>query len=794
MGVFARRASGFARRKITTEPRVSRLIRCPKQALFSRETCKSQAEAAIFSLYETRPCIGAIALDDEQSLGFASVGVSARIRVVLSTDNFPPFRRVSGGKTRIRVATTDAKTFPPQCVSARNHSNVTWAWRRPKTLAGTAVHILGLVRGLQQTMTFSRVPSALLEWVSESAKNGHGPALTLSVGDSARTSVVLSTNESPLVRWESAASVSHPVYDCTSHKLPDLKPKHGAQPMYTDPIQWSRVRNRLLGGESLRSVSLSEHIARPTLRRILATAEPTNFPRSTTRRSPAIELYMADLERLFDESVRAMPGVPLAASQLHRQLEALGCPSSYRVVLYHVHRLHRQRMAVAVPNVWNRAEKLGDHEAARLLRQLIQPRRRFVLTDKVLEQHLTRLRAGSGGNIEPSGMSSWGRWLAGIERSTKDSTTQPADSPRRLLMEGLRTASRTLRKRVLCVLAYEDGFSIRLISQMTDVSRNSIRRYRDDFLEGGCSQLLLAYKARARKADDQAVKDAVFTLLHEPPSLSGINRTTWKMADVRAVLATRGFVLGADAIRAVIRAAGFRWKSAKVVLTSHDPEYRKKLAHIQDILASLGPEERFFSIDEFGPFAIKMKAGRALSPPDVQPTVPQWQKSKGRLILTAALELSTNQVTHFYSEAKNTKEMIRMATVLVEQYRSLSKLYISWDAASWHLSKELTEYVSGHNEAAAQNGEPELELAPLPASAQFLNVIESVFSGMARSIIHCSDYESKASAQVAMDQYFKERNEHFLAHPQRAGKKIWGKERVAADFCVSNNCKDPAFR
>jgi len=36
---------------------------------------------------------------------------------------------------------------------------------------------------------------------------------------------------------------------------------------------------------------------------------------------------------------------------------------------------------------------------------------------------------------------------------------------------------------------------------------------------------------------------------------------------------------------------------------------------------------------------------------------------------------------------------------------------------------------------------------PLPAGAQFLNVIESVFSGMARAIIHNSDYESLKHAR-----------------------------------------------
>jgi hypothetical protein len=90
--------------------------------------------------------------------------------------------------------------------------------------------------------------------------------------------------------------------------------------------------------------------------------------------------------------------------------------------------------------------------------------------------------------------------------------------------------------------------------------------------------------------------------------------------------------------------------------------------------------------------------------------------------------------------------------------------------------------------------QPLSELAALPASAQLLNVIESVFSGMARSIIHRSDYASKEAAQAAMDRYFKERNEHFLAHPQRAGRKLWDQAWVAAEFAASNISKNPSWR
>ena len=48
---------------------------------------------------------------------------------------------------------------------------------------------------------------------------------------------------------------------------------------------------------------------------------------------------------------------------------------------------------------------------------------------------------------------------------------------------------------------------------------------------------------------------------------------------------------------------------------------------------------------------------------------------------------------------------------------------------------------------------PAVALAPLPAGAQFLNVIESVFSGMARAIIANSNYASVDDARAAIDRY-----------------------------------------
>jgi hypothetical protein len=243
---------------------------------------------------------------------------------------------------------------------------------------------------------------------------------------------------------------------------------------------------------------------------------------------------------------------------------------------------------------------------------------------------------------------------------------------------------------------------------------------------------------------------------------------------------------------AEIKSAGYRWRQARVTLTSRDPDYRRKLDALRGVLSNLGGDEAFFSIDEFGPFAVKKRGGRSLCAPGEIKTVPQWQKSRGTVILTAALELSRNQVTHFYSERKNTNETLKLVRLLRERYSAFRRIYLSWDAAPWHSSRALTEEISLLNKSSELG--PEVVVVPLPAVAQFLNVIESVFSGMARAIIHNSNYANVAEAKTAISRYLEDRNLAFREAPSPAGLKIWGKERVPSRFIESNNCKDPKYR
>jgi transposase len=207
------------------------------------------------------------------------------------------------------------------------------------------------------------------------------------------------------------------------------------------------------------------------------------------------------------------------------------------------------------------------------------------------------------------------------------------------------------RNKSMTILARQRGITVDKICSFLGISISTYNSYKRAFINGG-SQALFSRKPKIKRSDDEALKSEIFKVLHQPPNTYGINRTSWTMPLLRRILRENGKSACPDVIRSITLAAGYRWRKARVVLTSTDPTYSDKLQRIHSILSNLKSDEVFFSIDEYGPIAVKMYGGRKLVPSGERPVVPQWQKSRGSLIITAALELSTNQITHFYSKKR----------------------------------------------------------------------------------------------------------------------------------------------
>jgi hypothetical protein len=329
----------------------------------------------------------------------------------------------------------------------------------------------------------------------------------------------------------------------------------------------------------------------------------------------------------------------------------------------------------------------------------------------------------------------------------------------------------------------------RRITEKTEATHATITGWLDTYRLKGPEGFELPKHKIAAWVTDRMRNRAInlIKLLHESPKVHGLNRTSWS---ITALAAKYGEVYS-DKISwgqaaYTLKKNGYGFKKSRDTLTSKDPKFREKVNKIQRILQRLRPDEKFFSIDEYGPVGIKIKGGWMLKKKDESYRVPDKQKNKGIVICTAALELSANQVSHFFSAKKNTFETIKMIEFLISQYADQRRIYICWDNVSWHRSRILTNFIEDHN----RQSKPEIRLAPLPSCTQFLNVIESVFGGLARTVIHNSNYDSVSECQVAITRYFEERNRHFKENPKRAGKKLWGKEPVVPKFDESQNCRN----
>jgi len=572
--------------------------------------------------------------------------------------------------------------------------------------------------------------------------------------------------------------------------------------MYRDVAQWSGIRDQVLRkGVAIRQVVRETGISRKTVRKMLDHPLPQPY-RPRSRRYPKLGPHTSSIQRMLRENATLPPSARLSIKAIY---ECIRDTESFRGSYGSVSDYARS-IAPDDVCIWEYAyDLLTSLEKKRAIDFLFLLSRADppVISRSRTEQFFRD--AGRVINIAPKpdkreqarqAALEWMRAVLQKEISPNALRQEIGDVPDiAALLNSLYDGRLSDRNRSMVVLASRRGLSCGMVCDFLGIDKHTHRKYLRTFKNGGQAALFARPTRSTRKFDNEAIKQAVFGLLHEPPSNYGINRTTWIMPDLSRVLRDTGQPACPEVIRKITKAAGYRWRRARKVLTSTDPEYREKVHHIQSILAQLQENEAFFSIDEFGPFAIRAQGGRALVAPGEMPTVPQRQKSKGSLIMTTALELSKNQITYFYSPRKDTGEMLRMLGKLTEQYTHKSRIYLSWDAASWHMSKMLYAHVAKHNDAITKGdvAGPLVALAPLPAGAQFLNVIESVFSGMARAVIANSNYASVEEARAAIERYVQERNEKFGCAPKRAGGKIWGMEREPARFSGSNNCKDPRY-
>jgi transposase len=356
----------------------------------------------------------------------------------------------------------------------------------------------------------------------------------------------------------------------------------------------------------------------------------------------------------------------------------------------------------------------------------------------------------------------------------------------RVILDGWRASNdRRLWQKAVTILENRNHTPEAIASKL-ELSIGHVQGWVRAFNRYGLAGLSRPRKPRAGgerelKRDQNARR--VLEIVHARPSAYGINRSNWSLSAI-AVAFQREHqeAISTTTVCRMLRKAGYAMRKARRVLSSPDPDYREKVDLLLSTLQNLKPGELLFFVDELGPLRVKKYGGRALARRGDALEYPQEQGHRGVVTMCGALSATTNQVTWIYGRSKDSSAMIDLMELLYNQYATAAKLYVTWDAASWHRSAMVVEWLDAFNAITRSTDDgPLIDLIPLPTSAQFLDVIEAVFSGMKRAVIHHSDYRDAREMKVAISRHFAERNAHFLENPRRAGERIWD-----VDFFADN--------
>src|SRR3954453_6736896 len=416
--------------------------------------------------------------------------------------------------------------------------------------------------------------------------------------------------------------------------------------MYRDVAQWLTIRHRVLvAGIPQKQIARETGISPKTIRKMLAHPHPQPYgPRS--RRYPKLGPHIASIRRMLQENASLPPTARLSVQAMYERIrDQEGFGGSYGAVKDYVRPIPRDQSCIW-EYAYDHLTSLDKKRAIDFLFLLsradppvISANRAEQLFRDVGRIATTPPKPGRRDEAKRAAFE-WMRAVLQKEISDEELRRELGDLPDlAALLQRLYDGRLSDRNRSMVVLAKRRDLGKRVVCAFLSIDEKIYLKYLRLFKHGRPAALFARQTKSSRKFDDEALKKAVFSLLHEPPSNYDINRTSWKMPDFCRVLREKGRPACREVIRKITKAAGYKWRKARVVLTSHDPAYSEKLDRVRTILAGLRPDEAFFSIDEYGPFAVKMKPGLTLTAPGEQRIVPQWQKSRGRLQCQTRLHL-----------------------------------------------------------------------------------------------------------------------------------------------------------
>ena len=306
-------------------------------------------------------------------------------------------------------------------------------------------------------------------------------------------------------------------------------------------------------------------------------------------------------------------------------------------------------------------------------------------------------------------------------------------------------------QRAQILLHYADQIPLWQIQKMVHLSRPTIYKCIDKALADGAEAGLQDYYHRPFKPIiDSAAKTWVINLACSKPKDQGLAAELWTYSQRAKYTRQNAPLAGHPSLSKAAKATVWRILSAsdiqphkiKYYLERRDPEFEQKRQQVLMVYQEVNlqndqapnpttpPAMITVSVDEkAGVQAINVVTADLPPKPGQYKSVGREAEYKrlGTVSIPAALDLQTGQILAQVHDRHRSREFIELLTELDTDYPKESTIRLLLDHHSAHISKETMKYL------ASKPGRFVSVHSPKHGSG--LNLIESVFSKMARSFL-----------------------------------------------------------
>ena len=331
-----------------------------------------------------------------------------------------------------------------------------------------------------------------------------------------------------------------------------------------------------------------------------------------------------------------------------------------------------------------------------------------------------------------------------MARSRRTPIVLSAEDRERL--EKIRTDPYSILKhvaRATIILHLGDGLSLSQTMRATGLSKPTVWRWWDRFLEEGVDGLLydIPHRRGRTPISQEKVTELIELAMSPPPAHS----SHWTL---RALAKQLGIAV--STVFSILKRNGLQPHRVKTFKVSRDPKFELKVRDVVGLYVNPPDHAVVISAEE----KTRIQAlGRTQTPLPTRPRHPETRthdyKRNGTTCLMAALDIATGKVTGQMVERHRSEEFLAFLDLVSEGIEPGTPVHVILDNVSSHKSAEANQWLMDH---------PDWWFHFTPTSASWMNAVEGFFSRLSRQRLKHGIFNSLAECIAAIESYIELHN------------------------------------